>query len=67
MAENTSITAADIMYRAGWSDHGQEPSQTPRELSGPCGGSGNRALFDLAQGERWLADSDRMLARVPRE
>lgn len=68
MAENTSVTAADIARLAqvsrttvsNWRRrHGDFPD--------PVGGSGNRALFDLAQIERWLADSDRMPERAPHE
>lgn len=68
MAENTSVTAADIARIAqvsrttvsNWRRrHGDFPD--------PVGGSGNRVLFDLDQIERWLADSDRMPERAPHE
>ena len=68
MAENTNVTAADIARLAqvsrttvsNWRRrHGDFPD--------PVGGSGNRALFDLAQIEQWLADSDRMPERAPHE
>ena len=68
MAENTSVTAADVARIArvsrttvsNWRRrHGDFPE--------PVGGSGNRALFDLVQIERWLARSDRMPERAPHE
>lgn len=68
MAENTSVTAADIARIArvsrttvsNWRRrHGDFPE--------PVGGSGNRALFDLTQIELWLARSDRMPERAPHE
>lgn len=68
MAQNTTVTAADIARIAqvsrttvsNWRKrHGDFPE--------PVGGNGNRALFDLAQVERWLAGSDRMPERAPHE
>ncbi|WP_047869769.1 N-6 DNA methylase [Nocardiopsis sp. RV163] len=68
MAENTSVTAADIariaqVSRTTVSNWRRRHGDFPH----PVGGSGNRALFDLAQVEQWLARSDRMPEREPHE
>lgn len=61
MALNTSVTAADIariaqVSRTMVSNWRRRHEDFPE----PIGGSGHRALFNLAQIEQWLADSDRM-------
>ncbi|WP_017571594.1 N-6 DNA methylase [Nocardiopsis halotolerans] len=68
MAENTSVTAADIariaqVSRTTVSNWRRRHGDFPH----PVGGSGNRALFDLGQVEQWLARSDRMPEREPHE
>ncbi|WP_017586980.1 N-6 DNA methylase [Nocardiopsis ganjiahuensis] len=68
MAESPQVTAADIariarVSRTTVSNWRRRHEDFPQ----PVGGSGNRALFDRAGVEEWLARSDRMPERAPHE
>lgn len=68
MAESTQVTAADIARIARVSRTTVSNWRRRHEdFPAPVGGSGNRALFDLAGVEEWLSGSGRLPEREPHE